>query len=137
MAHVRKFSPAKFSNQHSFLYDDLNNDGNPELFYLDDDSLSAYRFNGKPLFSKKFKYPADPSFNVYTLSANNKKIGINVPEENRIYLFNGDGSIYEGFPLEGNSGFSLRALQKRQPAIQPDCGITGWLFKQLPCKIIL
>jgi hypothetical protein len=107
----RKFSPAKFSDRHSFLYDDLNNDGHPEIFYLDGDSLSAYSFEGKPLFSKKFKYPADPSFNVYTLSAVNKKIGITIPDENQIYLFNSDGSIYEGFPLEGNSGFSLGLLK--------------------------
>jgi hypothetical protein len=89
----------------------LNNDGHPEIFYLDGDSLSAYSFEGKPLFSKKFKYPADPSFNVYTLSAVNKKIGITIPDENQIYLFNSDGSIYEGFPLEGNSGFSLGLLK--------------------------
>jgi hypothetical protein len=28
-------------------------------------------------------------------------------KENRIYLFNSDGKLYEGFPLQGNTPFSI------------------------------
>jgi len=55
----------------------------------------------------KFKKPIDTPPQVYTLPLNNKKIGVVNSVENQIYLFNGDGSNYEGFPVAGNSSFSI------------------------------
>jgi len=103
----KKFSPGKFSPRHFFLYEDLNRDGKYDFIYLDGDSLSVFDFAGKPIFKKKFKNPLNSPPQVYTFSGSSKKIGVVNPTENRVYLFNIDGSSYEGFPLDGNSQFSI------------------------------
>jgi hypothetical protein len=104
---VKLFSPGKFSPQHYFRYEDLNNDGHNELIYLDGDSLSVYDDAGKLIFTKKFKNPLDSPPQIYTFPSKIKKIGVVNTVENQVYLFNSDGSAYEGFPLEGNSGFNM------------------------------
>ena len=104
---IKKVLPGKFSTQHFFLYEDLNNDGHRELIYLDGDTLSLYDSEGKLIFIKKFKNPIDTPPQIYTFQAGNKKIGVVNSVENRIYLINSDGSTYDGFPLEANTGFSI------------------------------
>ena len=47
---------------------------------------------------------------MYTFPDKNRKIGITESAENKIYLFNSDGSICNGFPLEGNSEFAIGAF---------------------------
>ena len=103
----KKFSPCRFSPRHFFLYEDLNRDGKYDLIYLDGDSLSVFDLAGKSIFKEKFKNSLDSPPQVYAFSGNSKKIGVVNSAENRVYLFNIDGSIYDGFPLDGNSPFSI------------------------------
>jgi len=44
---------------------------------------------------------------IYKFSASDVKIGITDRTRNRIYLINSDGSLHEGFPLEGSTRFSI------------------------------
>jgi hypothetical protein len=44
---------------------------------------------------------------IYKFSAGEIKIGITDRSRNRIYLINTDGSLYDGFPLEGTTRFSI------------------------------
>lgn len=107
---VKKLSPGKFSPQHFFIYEDLENDGHRNLIYLDGDSLSVFDFEGKPIFTKKLKGVFDIAPQVYTFPGNRKKIGVVNTGDNQVYLLNSDGSIYGGFPLEGHSGFNIGFL---------------------------
>ncbi|MBI4647475.1 MAG: hypothetical protein HY738_13025, partial [Bacteroidia bacterium] len=51
-----------------------------------------------------------PSF--YLFPDNIRKIGISNTLSNEIFLFNSDGSVYEGFPLEGKTSFSIGHLSQ-------------------------
>jgi hypothetical protein len=44
---------------------------------------------------------------IYKFSSSDVKIGITDRSGNRIYLINSDGTLYEGFPLEGSTRFSI------------------------------
>lgn len=96
-----------FSPSHYFMYDDMNADGKKDFVYLDGNDLTVYDSDGKKMFNHHFKEAPDRAPQIYTFSANNKKIGVVNPQENLIYLFNKDGSLYNGFPMSGNSRFSI------------------------------
>jgi hypothetical protein len=43
----------------------------------------------------------------YQFSATDLKIGVVNRPENKIYLFNNNGELFAGFPLQGNTPFSI------------------------------
>ena len=94
-----------FSPQHYFLDEDLDNDGRMEYIFLDGNSLKVCNLEGKPVFSKNYKNKIDISPEVIAIPGKGKKLGIVDRTENLIYLYNHDGTDYEGFPIEGNSAF--------------------------------
>ena len=59
------------------------------------------------MFTYKFKEPILSKPQFYQFSATDRKLGIVSRNENRIYLFNSNGELYEGFPLQGNTPFSI------------------------------
>jgi hypothetical protein len=89
------------------MYDDMNADGKNDFVYLDGNDLTVYDSDGKKMFNHHFKEAPDRALQIYTFSANNRKIGVVNPKENLIYLFNKDGSLYNGFPMSGSSRFSI------------------------------
>jgi hypothetical protein len=44
---------------------------------------------------------------IYKFSSTDIKIGITDRKQEKIYLINADGSLHEGFPLEGFTRFSI------------------------------
>ena len=48
---------------------------------------------------------------MYRFSSRDHKVGMVDSSETNIYLFNQDGSLYKGFPLEGTSRFSIGFLK--------------------------
>ena len=49
---------------------------------------------------------------VYVFPNNARKIGVVSQIDNEIYLINSDASLYEGFPLNGKTMFSIGHLYK-------------------------
>jgi len=86
---------------------DMTRDGIPEFLFVDGDELEVIRQNGKRLFSFKVKEQISDMPDIYKFSASDVKIGITDRSRNRIYLINSDGSLYNGFPLEGSTRFSI------------------------------
>jgi hypothetical protein len=78
-----------------------------EYIFLDGNKLSVYSSNEKLLFTYTFKESPHARPVFYQFSANDHKLGVVCREENNIYLFNNDGKLYEGFPLQGNTTFSI------------------------------
>lgn len=96
----------RFSGRHYFEYRDIDGNGSMEYIFLDRDRLSVYGSDRKRKFSFTFPETATrPVF--YQFSATNIKIGVACPGENRIYLYNNDGELYTGFPLQGNTPYSI------------------------------
>jgi len=96
-----------FSPGHFFTADDLNGDGSLEFVFVDKKKLVVTDENGKEAFAKEFRNEISCPPVIYTFSSEVKKIGVADKAANRIYLYNSDGSLHQGFPLQGNSAFSI------------------------------
>jgi hypothetical protein len=104
---VSKLMSQKVSGDHFFRMGDFNKDGIPEFLFADGDELKVLLQDGNSLFSYRVKEEISFMPDIYKFSASDVKIGITDRSRNRIYLINSDGSLYEGFPLEGSTRFSI------------------------------
>ena len=82
-------------------------DGRFEQVYVSGKKLRVLASNGTLIFEKLFESAVKHRPIIYEFSKNDRKIGIVVEGEEKIYLFNSDGSIYKGFPLKGSTFFSI------------------------------
>lgn len=99
--------PDPFAGQHYFAYADLNGDRKGEFIYLQDKKLRVYNHDFSGLFDYTFETPVVSRPQVYQFSATDYKLGVVSRHENHIYLFNNNGELYNGFPLQGNTPFSI------------------------------
>jgi len=96
-----------FTPEHYFVLEDINRDGHPDFLFLDKNMLSAYNSNKKEIFSYTFNNVISSPPIIFTFPNNVCKIGIIDKTDELVYLFNADGSLYNNFPLEGKSSFSI------------------------------
>jgi hypothetical protein len=105
---VKTLSPGQpFTNRHFFDCRDLNGDGISEFIYLEGSKLIIYNHNFTELFSRTFESAVESRPVIYQFSATDRKLGIVSKSNNLIYLINNTGDIYAGFPLKGNTPFSI------------------------------
>ena len=104
---VRNVEPGNFTDRHFFDYKDLNGDGRPEFIFLEDNRLTVYNRDNSRAFTYDFKETVNARPVTYQFSATDRKIGVVSHNENLIYLFNNNGELYSGFPLQGNTPFSI------------------------------
>lgn len=105
---------AKFSENHRFTVADINNDKKPEFIYADDRRLTVFKESGKKIFSEKFSKSLEGNIGIFSFSASQKLIGVTCRQDNKIYLFDSSGKECRGFPLQGDSDFSVGQLEKGQ-----------------------
>lgn len=115
----------KFSENHFFTVADLDGNGVPDFIFIDENELKVMDENGKKLFSKEFKTEVQHRPNIYSFSSKQKKIGIVESKLNRIYLFDPSGKLHEGFPLQGNSEFSIGEIAKNSGKLNLIVGSKG------------
>ncbi|MGQ8337341.1 hypothetical protein ACUNWD_12390 [Sunxiuqinia sp. A32] len=96
-----------FGKDHFFLARDVNADGKSDYIFADDNKLYAFSDQGKKLLERRFNSAISERPNLYIFSNTDRKIGVVCRKENRVYLVNSNGNIYEGFPLHGNTDFSI------------------------------
>jgi hypothetical protein len=99
--------PGKFTNRHFFDYKDLTGDNKPEYIFIEEDRLTAYSPDESKLFTYRFGKPIRSGPLFYQFSSTDRKLGVVSRDENLIYLINSNGELYEGFPLQGNTPFSI------------------------------
>jgi len=104
---VSELLSQKVSGDHFFRMGDFDKDGIPEFIIADGDELSVLHQDGSRLFSYRVREKISHMPDIYKFSASDVKVGITDQSRNRIYLINSDGSLYEGFPLEGSTRFSI------------------------------
>jgi len=92
---------------HFFLMQDMDLDGVPDYVLAEQDELKVIGQDGTRLFTYRVRGRISQLPDIYKFSASDIKVGITDGERNRIYLVNSDGSLYEGFPLEGSTRFSI------------------------------
>jgi hypothetical protein len=98
---------SEFSSQHFFRAANIDNDEASEYIFADGKSLSVMKSDGKTIFSIEMEETISNLPHVYSFSKQNRKIGITVKKENKIYLFSSTGELHPGFPLDGCTEFSI------------------------------
>ncbi|MDD4107237.1 MAG: hypothetical protein PHH93_00780 [Prolixibacteraceae bacterium] len=101
---------SRFSENHRFIVDDLDGNNVYDFIYTDGNEITVVDENGRRKFSRKMKNPINHPPSVYTFAENLKKISVIDAFDNHIYLFNPDGKLHDGFPLQGNSEFTIGKL---------------------------
>jgi len=104
---VSTLRPGSASSGHFFGLEDLDRDGIPEFIMAEDNVLTVTKQDGERIFDYKVRGTISEMPDIYKFSASDVKIGITDRSRNLIYLLNSDGSLYEGFPLEGTTRFSI------------------------------
>jgi len=104
---VSRLLSREVSPDHFFRMEDMNRDGIAEFIFAEGDELEVIQQDGETMFTYKVKGRIGEMPDIYKFSASDIKIGITDRSRNRIYLINSDGSLYEGFPLEGSTRFSI------------------------------
>ncbi|HYX06721.1 MAG TPA: hypothetical protein VE912_08300, partial [Bacteroidales bacterium] len=109
---VEKKEIGRFSADHFFDYQDVDADGKKDFIFLDKNKLQVIDQQNKTLFSHKFEDEINLPPVYYQFSATDRKIGVVAKKAGKIYLFNNDGSIYDGFPLRGQTLFTIGEFSK-------------------------
>lgn len=109
---VEKKEFTQLSDSHFFLAADINADGNNEYLFADYNLLKIYNAFGELSFEKKFNSAISSQPNVYQFSRRNTEIGICLQDENKIFLLDKEGNNHKGFPLKGNTEFSIGFSKK-------------------------
>ena len=109
---VKSVNYNEYSEEHFFMHEDINSDGSKDMIFLDSKQIDVFEESGNKLFDHKFKNSIQHEPIYFHFSYNDRKIGVVSKKANKIYLFNSNGETYKGFPLEGNTPFSIGFLEK-------------------------
>jgi len=91
-----------------FNYTDIiGNDNIKEYLIVTGNQLKVYSNNKTLLFEHEFKSPVTNAPFMVNFGKDNVKIGVVSDAANELFLFNNDGSVYQGFPMEGKTLFSI------------------------------
>ncbi|MFO8001884.1 MAG: DUF3352 domain-containing protein [Marinilabilia sp.] len=95
------------SPEHSFL---MLDDNSPRYVFLTSGEMQIYGPGDELITQTEFDVPMRLTGDVYKFSSNDLKIGVVSKDESSIFLYNHDGTLYQGFPLKGTSRFSIGIL---------------------------
>jgi hypothetical protein len=103
-----------FETSPYFEYRDLDNDKTKEFIFLTRDQLKVFSQDRSLLFSHNFaeKIEQPPFFFLYP--DGRAKIGVVSEKSNELFLFNNNGNLEDGFPLNGRTPFSIGDLNKER-----------------------
>ncbi|MBS2213068.1 DUF3352 domain-containing protein [Carboxylicivirga mesophila] len=73
--------------------------------------VTCFTSDGKEVLKKEFDNEINLNVDLYRFSAQNIKLGVSEKVNGHIHLLNADGRTYKGFPLKGNSRFSIGFLK--------------------------
>jgi len=105
---VENRNPA--GNNHFFVLSDLNGNGRNEYILADGNGLVVTDEQGKIVFQETFKGNISHKPVIFEFARNDRKIGVVIENEEKIYLFNSNGTLYNGFPLKGSTLFSISSF---------------------------
>ena len=96
---IRQFSP-----KHNFVLGDIDYDSKPEYIFTDSTKIFVYDSSNKLLFDYDFGATVSKPY-IYKFGRETK-IGI-IAGNGKIYLLNQNGTMHNGFPLNGTTPFSI------------------------------
>nr|MDA3820089.1 hypothetical protein [Candidatus Delongbacteria bacterium] len=99
-----------YSEDHYFIYKDMDADGVNDYIFLDGKKLEVYSQGSSMIMTYTFENEITEAPNYYVFSSDKRKIGVTDYDNEMIYLINADGTLHPGFPLIGKSPFSITYL---------------------------
>lgn len=97
----------KFSAAHRFAIEDIDGNGTLKYLFTDGKKLTVFAADGKKMFEHSFSADISETPFTCTLGPGGVKIATVVKAENKIYVLNRNGSVVRGFPLDGNTRFTV------------------------------
>jgi hypothetical protein len=97
------------AENHAFACFEINQ--TPRYVFLTGKDLLVLDPKGRKVFHREFDETLNPSIDLYQFSSNNMKLGVVEKNGGQIFLLNADGTNYKGFPLKGNSRYSIGFLK--------------------------
>lgn len=86
---------------------DMNRDGAEECVFTDGNRLLIAGMDGQILSEKKVEAESLDYPYVYRFSGSDTRIGLTDTKQSQMLLLNADGSMSKGFPIAGDSPFSI------------------------------
>jgi hypothetical protein len=117
-----------FSGNHSFLYEDFNNDGSYEFIFYDHNKIYFYNRFYKLVYSYNFRRDITVPPFVITLPGGEKRIAAVSGSANEIYLFGSNGLINILPGIKGNTAFTIGNL-----GIDPELKLLIGAGRNLKC----
>jgi hypothetical protein len=117
-----------FSNNHTFLYEDLNNDGTYEFIFYDRNKLYIYNKFYKLIYSYTFRRDLTVTPFIIDLPGGEKRIAAVSGPANEIYLFGSNGLVNIVPGIRGNTAFTITTLGS-----SPDLRLLIGAGKNLKC----
>lgn len=124
----------RFSSNHFFNCSDLNGDGKLQFIFLDHNALTVMNENGNKIFTRNFTGNIIQEPKIFSISGKLKKIAITDSDEQEIFLFNPDGTLHNGFPMAGCTGFTIDKLSARSPYFDLLVGSSDGSLYRFPLK---
>ncbi len=100
-----------FSADHHFVLKDIDGNGTNEYIFTDQESLHVFRADG----SEAFYYGFDDKVGrpgIFQFAPNDVRIGVTCRAQGLMFLFNNQGKLCDGFPLQGTTDYSISKLGK-------------------------
>lgn len=125
---VNTLNLGRFPTGHFFDAIDLDGDGNSELILTSGRNVQIFSQSGRKTGEITTESPITHKPQFYEFSTNRYKIGLVTNENEQIYLYNSNGELYKGFPLQGNSQFSIGLLNNSENRFNLIVGRNGNLL---------
>jgi len=103
-----------FSENHFFEFKDIDGDNIPDYIFADENKLLVYNQKKEKLIDYTFNSNITDSPIYFKFPGNKKKLGIVTAGSNELFLINSVGTLYDGFPLFGNTQFSIGSLKNNR-----------------------
>lgn len=106
--HLQDFETSPY-----FEFKDLNNDKIREYILLTRNELKVFSQDKSLLFKYDFEEKVSSVPMLFNFRDGSSKIGVVSEGNNQLFLFNENGSLYNQFPLTGNTRFSISDLNNQ------------------------
>ena len=99
-------------SSHYFVYHDIDSDGQGDFIFAYNNRLEVFRHDARQIIDIEMREPINFQPNIYEFAANDRRIGIVQSQSNQIWLFDSNGRASQGFPLRGNTAFTIGRLDR-------------------------
>ncbi|MBE9469438.1 MAG: DUF3352 domain-containing protein [Bacteroidetes bacterium] len=104
---VESKSFVECTNKHLFDYKDVDGDNQKDFIFVDNNKLKVINKDNRLIFAHTFKNNITKNPVIFLFNKNKKGIGCVDSKSNKIFLFDKNGELFNGFPLEGMTLFSI------------------------------